>query len=83
MGANVQVRWEMFCRYRQVELRLVSMVPGRLHLRGPEAAALCDENTLDDNPVRNSLRNRRQTRAGHFADRLSLPGPGILLGRRG
>jgi glutamate decarboxylase len=46
MGANVQVCWEKFCRYWQVEPKLVPMVPGRLHLTGPEAAALCDENTI-------------------------------------
>jgi glutamate decarboxylase len=46
MGANVQVCWEKFCRYWQVEPRLVPMQPGRLHLRGPEAAAACDENTI-------------------------------------
>jgi glutamate decarboxylase len=46
MGANVQVCWEKFCRYWQVEPKLVPMVPGRLHLAGPEAAAQCDENTI-------------------------------------
>jgi glutamate decarboxylase len=46
MGANVQVCWEKFCRYWQVEPRLVPMEPGRLHLTGPEAAARCDENTI-------------------------------------
>jgi glutamate decarboxylase len=46
MGANVQVCWEKFCRYWQVEPKLVPMKPGRLHLRGPEAAAACDENTI-------------------------------------
>jgi len=46
MGANVQVCWEKFCRYWQVEPRLVPMVPGRYHLTGPEAAARCDENTI-------------------------------------
>jgi glutamate decarboxylase len=46
MGANVQVCWEKFCRYWQVEPRLVPMAPGRLHLTGPEAAARCDENTI-------------------------------------
>ena len=34
MGSNVQVCWEKFCRYWQVEPRKVPMVPGRLHL-GP------------------------------------------------
>jgi glutamate decarboxylase len=46
MGRNVQVCWEKFCRYWQVEPRYVPMVPGRLHLRGAEAAAKCDENTI-------------------------------------
>jgi glutamate decarboxylase len=46
MGANVQVCWEKFCRYWQVEPRLVPMAPGRYHLTGPEAAARCDENTV-------------------------------------
>jgi glutamate decarboxylase len=46
MGANVQVCWEKFCRYWQVEPRLVPMAPGRLHLTGPEAAERCDENTI-------------------------------------
>jgi glutamate decarboxylase len=46
MGANVQVCWEKFCRYWQVEPKLVPMEPGRLHLCGPEAAAACDENTI-------------------------------------
>jgi glutamate decarboxylase len=45
-GANVQVCWEKFCRYWQVEPRLVPMEPDRLHLTGPEAAARCDENTI-------------------------------------
>ena len=46
MGSNVQVCWEKFCRYWQVEPRLVPMAPGRLHLTGPEAAARCDQNTI-------------------------------------
>jgi glutamate decarboxylase len=46
MGANVQVCWEKFCRYWQVEPRLAPMAPGRLHLTGPDAAARCDQNTI-------------------------------------
>ena len=46
MGANVQVCWEKFCRYWQVEPRLVPLEPGRLHLTAPEAVARCDENTI-------------------------------------
>ncbi len=46
MSANVQVCWEKFCRYWQVEPRLVPMEPERLHLTGEQAAAHCDENTI-------------------------------------
>jgi glutamate decarboxylase len=46
MGSNVQVCWEKFCRYWSVESRQVPMEEGRLHLRGPQAAASCDENTI-------------------------------------
>ena len=46
MGTNVQVCWEKFCRYWQVDPRMAPMVPGRYHLTGPEAAARCDENTI-------------------------------------
>jgi glutamate decarboxylase len=46
MSSGVQVCWEKFCRYWQVEPRLVPMEPGRPHLTGPEAAAHCDENTI-------------------------------------
>jgi glutamate decarboxylase len=46
MGANVQVCWEKFCRYWDVEPRMVPMEPGRLHLTGPGAAGHCDENTI-------------------------------------
>jgi glutamate decarboxylase len=46
MGINVQVCWEKFCRYWDVEPRYVPMAPGRYHLTPVEAAALCDENTI-------------------------------------
>src|ERR1700761_8190163 len=46
MGANVQVCWEKFCRYWDVEPRYVPLEPGRYHLGAPEATALCDENTI-------------------------------------
>jgi len=46
MGSNVQVCWEKFCRYWDVEPRYVPLVPGRYHLGPREAAELCDENTI-------------------------------------
>ncbi|MCM3923063.1 glutamate decarboxylase [Frankia sp. AiPs1] len=46
MGANVQVCWDKFARYWDVEPRLVPMAPGRTHLTADEAAARCDENTI-------------------------------------
>jgi glutamate decarboxylase len=46
MGSNVQVCWEKFCRYWDVEPKYVPVVKGRYHLGATEAAALCDENTI-------------------------------------
>ena len=45
-GINVQVAWEKFARYWDVEPRYAPMAEGRLHLTGPEAAKLVDENTI-------------------------------------
>jgi glutamate decarboxylase len=46
MGSNVQVCWEKFCRYWEVEPRMVPMEGERYHLGVPEAVAMCDENTI-------------------------------------
>jgi glutamate decarboxylase len=46
MGINVQVCWDKFCRYWDVEPRLVPMEGDRFHLTADEAVALCDENTI-------------------------------------
>ncbi len=46
MGVNVQVCWEKFCRYWEVEPRLVPMEGDRFHLSAEEAVARCDENTI-------------------------------------
>ncbi len=45
-GANVQVCWEKFMRYWDVEPRLVPMEGERFHLSAEEAVARCDENTI-------------------------------------
>ncbi len=45
-GINVQVCWEKFCRYWDVEPRLVPMEGDRFNLGAEEAVALCDENTI-------------------------------------
>ena len=46
MGVNVQVCWDKFCRYWDVEPRLVPMSGERFHLEAPEAVAHCDEDTI-------------------------------------
>jgi glutamate decarboxylase len=46
MGANVQVCWEKFCRYWDVEPRLVPVEGERFHLGADEAVSQCDENTI-------------------------------------
>jgi glutamate decarboxylase len=46
MGVNVQVCWDKFCRYWEVEPRLVPMEGDRYHLNAEEAVKYCDENTI-------------------------------------
>ncbi len=46
MGANVQVCWEKFCRYWDVEPRLVPMSGERFHLDAEHAVANCDQDTI-------------------------------------
>lgn len=46
MGINVQVCWEKFANYWDVEMRLVPMEGNRFHLSAGEAVKLCDENTI-------------------------------------
>jgi glutamate decarboxylase len=46
MGANVQVCWEKFCRYWDVEPRLVPVDEGSTFLTAEGAAAHCDERTI-------------------------------------
>jgi glutamate decarboxylase len=46
MGTNVQVCWEKFANYWDVEMRLVPMEGDRYHLSAEEAVAHCDENTI-------------------------------------
>jgi glutamate decarboxylase len=46
MGINVQVCWEKFCRYWDIEPRFAPLAAGRLHLVADEAIKLCDVNTI-------------------------------------
>ncbi|WP_175409904.1 glutamate decarboxylase [Streptomyces sp. TRM64462] len=46
MGINVQVCWEKFANYFEVEPRYVPMDGDRYHLSPETAVALCDENTI-------------------------------------
>jgi glutamate decarboxylase len=46
MGINVQVCWEKFCRYWDVEPRYAPMETDRRHLTAEAAVPLCDENTI-------------------------------------
>jgi len=45
-GINVQVCWEKFANYWDIELRMVPMEGERFHLSAEEAVKLCDENTI-------------------------------------
>ncbi|MFD4676147.1 glutamate decarboxylase [Lentzea sp. NPDC058450] len=46
MGVNVQVCWEKFANYWDVECRLVPMEGDRFHLTADQVAGHCDENTI-------------------------------------
>ncbi len=46
MGINVQVCWEKFANYWDVEMRLIPMEGNRFHLSAQAAAEACDENTI-------------------------------------
>ncbi len=46
MGSNVQVVWEKFCRYWDVEPRYIPMTHGRYVISADEVVAQCDENTI-------------------------------------
>lgn len=46
MGINVQICWDKFCRYWDVEARQAPMEKGRYALNAEEAMKLCDENTI-------------------------------------
>ncbi|MFJ3215144.1 glutamate decarboxylase [Kitasatospora sp. NPDC086801] len=46
MGVNVQVCWEKFCTFWEVEARTAPMEGERFHLDAEQAVALCDEDTI-------------------------------------
>ncbi|HEX8975874.1 MAG TPA: glutamate decarboxylase [Solirubrobacteraceae bacterium] len=46
MGVNVQVCWEKFCRYWDIEPRMVPMEGSTFHLTAERAVEHCDENTI-------------------------------------
>ncbi|MFC5664054.1 glutamate decarboxylase [Kitasatospora misakiensis] len=46
MGINVQVCWDKFCTFWEVEARTAPMDGERFHLGPEQAAELCDENTI-------------------------------------
>ncbi|MFI1711040.1 glutamate decarboxylase [Streptomyces griseoruber] len=46
MGVNVQVCWEKFCNFWEVEPRLIPMEGERYHIDPQAAADRCDENTI-------------------------------------
>ena len=46
LGANVQVVWEKFCRYWEVEPKYIPMEKGRYVITPEEVVKLTDENTI-------------------------------------
>ncbi len=70
MGINVQVCWEKFCRYWDVEPRYVPMEGERRHLTGDEAVKLCDENTIGVVAVLGSTQDGSYEPVAEIADAL-------------
>jgi glutamate decarboxylase len=46
MGVNVQICWDKFADYFEIEPRYVPMEGDRFHLTADKAVELCDENTI-------------------------------------
>ena len=46
MGINVQICWEKFCRYWDIEMRLAPMEENSYVLTAEKMRELCDENTI-------------------------------------
>ena len=46
MGVDVQICWEKFANYWEVEMRLIPMEGNRFHISAEEVIKLCDENTI-------------------------------------
>jgi glutamate decarboxylase len=70
MGANVQVCWEKFCRYWDVECRLVPMEGEHYMLGASEAVAQCDQNTIGVVAVLGSTFDGRYEPIGEIAEAL-------------
>ena len=51
MGSNVQVVWEKFCRYWDVEPHYVNVKPGRYTVDPDDVMAQVDENTIGVVPI--------------------------------
>jgi glutamate decarboxylase len=72
MGINVQVCWEKFCNYWEVEPRLVPMDGDRFQLSAEAAAARCDENTIGVVAVLGSTFDGSYEPVGQIAAALDL-----------
>jgi glutamate decarboxylase len=70
MGINVQVCWDKFCRYWDVDPVLIPMEAGRYYLTADEAAKHCDENTIGVVAVLGSTQDGSYEPVGEIADAL-------------
>ncbi len=51
MGSGYQICWEKFCRYWDIDMRLVPMDENHLSLDANAAVALCDDHTIGIVPI--------------------------------
>src|SRR5205814_1421500 len=76
LGVNVQVCWDKFCRYWDVEPRLVPMEGDRFHMTAETALPYCDEAALPRDLVFNV--NYLGGSMPTFALNFSRPGSEVL-----
>jgi glutamate decarboxylase len=72
MGSNVHVCWQKFCRYWDVEPRMVPMTREQMGLDGRRVAEMCDENTIGVVAVLGSTEDGRYDPVADIAAELDV-----------
>jgi glutamate decarboxylase len=82
LGANAQICWDKFCRYFEVEPRLVPLQRDRLHLDAESALKYVDENTIGVVAILGSTMDGSYEPVAEIAsalDKLAAGGPDVPI----